>query len=112
MLRWRVFLLLAGGMDGNVDRDENVLLQVYCARIMQVMQEDFHDQGRSFAFWVLVLTFRDQDLQHLILKEDDTKKDEWRKRCTTLRRQSSVLSSERSGDFKMHKGDQDEDDRP
>jgi len=103
VLRWRVFLLLAGGSDGEVDRDENVMLQVYCARIMQVMQEDFLDNGRSFAFWVLALTFRDQDLQYLIVKEDDAKKDEWRKRCSVLRQSSTSFTIEDSQTFKMHK---------
>lgn len=106
VLRWRVFMLLAGGIDGIVDRDENVMLQVYRARIMQVMQEDFLDQGHSFAFWVLALTFRDQDLQYLIVKEDDSKKDEWRRRTRTTRTRSFGHANTQG--FTLHKdGDDD-----
>merc|ERR1711865_880196 len=63
-----------GGADGEPEKEESVLIQVYCARIAHKIYEVYWQKGRMFTFVMLFMSFSDRDIQKLLLVEDATAK--------------------------------------
>jgi len=75
VLLLRVQNFIAGGMDSKVSAEGYVMREVYMARVAQVLYQEHWMKGRRFEFLVLLLTFSDMDLQHLLLDEDEEKRE-------------------------------------
>lgn len=52
-----------------------VMREVYMARVAQVIYEEYWTKHRRLEFFVLLTTFNDMDLQHLLLDEDAIEKE-------------------------------------
>lgn len=104
VLKFRIILLLTGGEDAELDAEENVMRQIYLAKLGQVMWEEYWEKckrgsrgHRRFSFVVLMLTFSDRDLQKLLLDEDTTVKrrrmQEYRRMLQTAHRDARPMPS-------------------
>lgn len=77
----RVFVFVFGGTKATMNRQDEIMLRVYKARVAQVVYEDFWEAGRPVSFFSLILTLNDVDLQWMLVKEDSKRKLE---RMTTM----------------------------
>merc|ERR1712194_179832 len=74
LLKWRLMHVIATGANKQVDADGTAIRKVYRARLVQTMYETYWVKGHTFAFFMLLFTFDDSDLQCLLFEEDAAKK--------------------------------------
>lgn len=71
----RILNFIAGGTNFMVNEKAIVMREVYMARVAQVIYEEYWTKHRRLEFFVLLTTFNDMDLQHLLLDEDAIEKE-------------------------------------
>lgn len=94
VLQQRVFVIMFGGEDGELNHDERVFLKVYQARVCRAIWKTYWEQGKGLDPWkalMVLLTFDHVDLQRLIIREDyqektsvegDLFEDRWKERAS------------------------------